>query len=165
LIPELERSIRGLENCGLENFGRALMRTKPYLVSYLASYRAMILTVALATIPAFAGNHFAAHPRTSQPSNHLGPHAYLESQYMHHAYNTQRCQSCARDSHGRILRNPQANREFRNTHPCPAAGKTVGACPGYVADHIRALKHGGADVPSNMQWQTITAAREKDKSE
>jgi hypothetical protein len=26
--------------------------------------------------------------------------------------------------------------------------------PGYVVDHIVALKRGGADHPGNMQWQT-----------
>jgi len=40
---------------------------------------------------------------------------------------------------------------------------------GYVLamsiDHVQALKHGGADSPSNMQWQTKQAARAKDKWE
>jgi len=48
---------------------------------------------------------------------------------------------------------------------CPATGKTYGACPGYVVDHVIALKRGGADSASNMQWQTTRAAREKDKWE
>jgi hypothetical protein len=30
---------------------------------------------------------------------------------------------------------------------------------------VQALKHGGADEPSNMQWQTKEAAAEKDKWE
>jgi hypothetical protein len=34
-----------------------------------------------------------------------------------------------------------------------------------VIDHIKALKHGGADAPSNMQWQTIAQARAKDRVE
>jgi hypothetical protein len=34
-----------------------------------------------------------------------------------------------------------------------------------VIDHVQALKHGGADTPSNMQWQTIEAAKAKDKIE
>jgi hypothetical protein len=34
-----------------------------------------------------------------------------------------------------------------------------------VIDHVKALKHGGADVASNMQWQTKGAAKEKDKWE
>jgi len=35
----------------------------------------------------------------------------------------------------------------------------------YVVDHVTPLKRGGADLPSNMQWQTKQAAKAKDKSE
>lgn len=49
--------------------------------------------------------------------------------------------------------------------PCPSTGKSSGACPGYVIDHVQPLKRGGADAPSNMQWQTKEAAKEKDKWE
>jgi len=34
-----------------------------------------------------------------------------------------------------------------------------------VIDHVVALKRGGADAPSNMQWQTVQAAKAKDKIE
>jgi hypothetical protein len=34
-----------------------------------------------------------------------------------------------------------------------------------VIDHVMPLKRGGADAPSNMQWQTIQAAKAKDKIE
>jgi len=51
------------------------------------------------------------------------------------------------------------------THPCPSTGKTSGACPGYVVDLKQALKHGGADSPSNMQWQSAAEAKAKDKWE
>jgi hypothetical protein len=37
--------------------------------------------------------------------------------------------------------------------------------PGHVVDHVVALKRGGADKPSNMQWQTIAAGKAKDKIE
>ena len=70
-----------------------------------------------------------------------------------------------RDSHGHIKRSEHARNEFRKSHPCPSTGKSTGACPGYVIDHKQALKHGGADAPSNMQWQTETEAKRKDKWE
>jgi hypothetical protein len=44
-------------------------------------------------------------------------------------------------------------------------GATRGPCAGYVIDHIQALKHGGADSPDNMQWQTREAAKAKDRLE
>jgi hypothetical protein len=34
-----------------------------------------------------------------------------------------------------------------------------------VVDHIKPLACGGADAPSNMQWQSVTAAKAKDKVE
>lgn len=36
---------------------------------------------------------------------------------------------------------------------------------GYVVDHIEPLACGGADAPSNMQWQTKADAKAKDKWE
>ena len=33
--------------------------------------------------------------------------------------------------------------------------------PGYEVDHIVPLARGGADKPSNMQWLTIPAHKEK----
>jgi len=46
--------------------------------------------------------------------------------------------------------------------PCPSTGRSSGKCPGYIIDHVKALACGGADAPSNMQWQTVRAAKEKD---
>ena len=70
-----------------------------------------------------------------------------------------------RDSHGRIKRSETAKRDFEHHHPCPSTGKTSGACPGYVIDHVVPLKRGGADAPGNMQWQTNEAAKAKDRWE
>lgn len=54
--------------------------------------------------------------------------------------------------------------EFKKAH-CLATGASKGPCKGYVIDHITALACGGADSPSNMQWQTVAEAKEKDKWE
>lgn len=70
-----------------------------------------------------------------------------------------------RDPDGKIHRSPAAKDEFKKSHPCPSTGKSSGACPGYVIDHVKPLKRGGADDPSNMQWQTKEAAKAKDKTE
>jgi len=35
----------------------------------------------------------------------------------------------------------------------------------YVIDHVISLAKGGADSPSNMQWQTKAEAKAKDKWE
>jgi hypothetical protein len=67
--------------------------------------------------------------------------------------------------HGRIERSARARSDFKKQHPCPVTGKSSGACPGYVIDHVKALKRGGDDKPSNMQWQTKEEAKAKDKWE
>lgn len=62
-------------------------------------------------------------------------------------------------------RDPAQVRAFRKTHPCPATGKATGPCKGYVVDHIQPLCAGGPDHPSNMQWQGVKEAKEKDRWE
>lgn len=54
---------------------------------------------------------------------------------------------------------------FKAAHPCPSNGARRGPCPGYVVDHVRPLACGGADAPSNMQWQTVAEAKAKDRWE
>lgn len=54
---------------------------------------------------------------------------------------------------------------FVRENPCPETGQPRGPCPGYVVDHITPLCAGGADKPSNMQWQTVEAGKLKDKEE
>jgi len=69
--------------------------------------------------------------------------------------------------HDRVKRDPEQRRRFMGAHPCPGgpdAGSTR-RCHGYVVDHVKALKRGGADRPSNMQWQTTAEAKAKDRWE
>lgn len=74
-------------------------------------------------------------------------------------------QGVKRDANGHIARSTEAKHEFQKSHPCPSTGKSSGSCPGYVIDHVTPLKRGGADAPSNMQWQTIEQGKLKDKIE
>jgi hypothetical protein len=64
-----------------------------------------------------------------------------------------------RDSHGKIKRSSKAKEEFKKQTGYPKGR------PGYVIDHVVPLSKGGADSPSNMQWQTKADAKAKDKWE
>src|SRR2546425_7508714 len=69
------------------------------------------------------------------------------------------CKTCPRDANGRILRHPAARAQFLRQTGYPHGR------PGYVVDHIIPLECGGADSPTNMQWQTIAEAKAKDRTE
>lgn len=70
-----------------------------------------------------------------------------------------------RDEHGKIARSQQMRHAFKQLEPCPANGHRKGPCPGYIIDHVIPLCAGGADRPSNMQWQTVADAKAKDREE
>ena len=67
--------------------------------------------------------------------------------------------SIKRDANGKIHRSQSARLAFMKMTGYPHGR------PGYVIDHIVPLKKGGCDCPGNMQWQTIEAAKAKDKVE
>jgi hypothetical protein len=123
----------------------------------------------------------SSRSRTYRPRSYAGssrshastPHSYRS----HSAHNSQRSRgpvssrqttangTVQRDSHGKIKRSAAAKDAFKRQKPCPSTGKSRGACPGYVIDHVKPLECGGADAPSNMQWQTVSAGKAKDKTE
>lgn len=58
-----------------------------------------------------------------------------------------------------IKRNASARREFLRQTGYPKGR------PGFIVDHIVPLKRGGCDCPENMQWQTVSEAKAKDRWE
>jgi len=101
---------------------------------------------------------YTYHPKSSTPRTQ---HSTAHTSHHNNTY----AQGVQRDSHSKIARSPKAKSDFKKSHPCPSTDKSNGACPGYVIDHVKPLKRGGADKPSNMQWQTKEAAKQKDKTE
>ena len=71
----------------------------------------------------------------------------------------------AQDADAKILRSSSAKAEFKRLQLCPSTGRPRGACPGYIIDHVVPLCAGGPDDPGNMQWQTVEAAKVKDRAE
>jgi 5-methylcytosine-specific restriction endonuclease McrA len=123
---------------------------------------ALILTV-IAMAPAAASDKRSYGARSVADSK--GTVSEARSVGSHSRSTSAKCATCDRDANGRIKRDPAVRRTFQQQHPCPATGKTTGACPGYVVDHVLPLKRGGADALENMQWQTTAAARAKDRIE
>jgi hypothetical protein len=121
---------------------------------------ALLLIVALVPFAVARGRTFGRSSSTHSSRSHA-----VRAPKSSARRASKRCTSCARDSHGRIKRSATAKHDFQKAHPCPSTGKTSGGCPGYVVDHVVPLKRGGADAPSNMQWQTKAAAKAKDKIE
>ncbi len=107
------------------------------------------------------GGGHGSHAHTSSAHGTHGSHAHSDGGHGGHA----RTPGVQRDHDGRIHRSTAAKDDFKRRHPCPSTGKSSGACPGYVIDHVVPLKRGGADAPSNMQWQSTAEARAKDKTE
>jgi hypothetical protein len=140
----------------------------------------ILLVLAMAAITAghgggshYSGSHYSGSSHLSSSSGHhssnfhgrsstfgSSTHGYYASGSHHDATShSHAAVGVERDSHGRIKRSEEAKREFMRQTGYPHGR------PGYVIDHIIPLKRGGADSPSNMQWQTIAEAKAKDKWE
>lgn len=139
-------------------------------------FRSIALTMAMAVAVSapragLAGGHSSGASHTSyrssphSTSTHLSSHPGTEPTKASPKHSTKRVGDVPRDHHGKIKRDPEQRRAFMHSHACPSTGKTSGACPGYVVDHVVPLKRGGADHPSNMQWQTTAQAKAKDRWE
>ncbi len=149
--------------------------------------RALLLALLISITPAYATRSSSSHSSSSH--SHSSSHSYHShssvshrthsstgrthrsgSAYSgHRSYGTRSPRTSAygvqRDGHGRIKRSAAAKNDFKRQHQCPSTGRSSGACPGYVIDHVRALECGGPDTSSNMQWQTVADGKAKDKTE
>ena len=95
------------------------------------------------------------HPRAAPAHHPRATRAY-------HATKSPRAKPYARSgtsSHGKIKRSSSARHDFMRQTGYPHGRK------GYVIDHVVPLACGGADAPSNMQWQTTADAKAKDRVE
>ncbi len=114
---------------------------------------AFVLIAAPPVSPISAKGHSSHHTTSHHStSHHTSTHTKGSTHTKSAGTHTTKRSKAARDA-------------FMKKNPCPANGHTSGACPGYVVDHIKPLKRGGADAPSNMQWQTIEEGKTKDKWE
>jgi len=127
--------------------------------------RYLLLAVLLAGTAAFAAARDSRVYGSRNVGRSTGTVSKTRSIGGHTRSTAAHCTTCQRDANGRIKRDPAARRAFVREHPCPATGRATGACPGYVVDHVQPLKRGGMDAPENMQWQTIEAAKRKDRVE
>ena len=141
----------GLRKSGEGNMGRVLTA----LVTFIT-----LLATPMAMARGGHSSHGAHHSSHSASGHH-----YHHSHSLGSTHHSSRALGVSRDSHGHIKRSAEAKAMFKRSHPCPSTANSSGTCPGYAIDHIRPLKRGGADAPSNMQWQTVEAAKLKDRTE
>lgn len=68
---------------------------------------------------------------------------------------------------GKTERSAAVLAAFREKYPCPATGKSTGACPGWAIDHVIPLACGGADAVYNLQWlpNSIKSAKGPDSKD
>lgn len=150
---ESQQNVRPSDSPSVVGWKHALRPIMPYAVLLL-----LLLSIALPST-ASSGSHGTGRSR-SHSSSHT--RSYRGS---HHHSGRAASSSIRRDTHGRIRRSAAAKHSFERQHPCPSTGRSSGRCPGYVVDHVRPLECGGADAPSNMQWQTVADGKAKDKTE
>lgn len=137
--------------------GRAKSSHAAARVTHKTRHRARVYNVSNTPTRAYSRKSSSFVPNANRNAKRQGAATKKQA--------SRRAADVSRTADGRIARSTRARDEFRQDRPCPSTGWTTGSCPGYVVDHVKALKHGGADAPNNMQWQTSAAAKAKDRVE
>jgi hypothetical protein len=99
-------------------------------------------TIALVGLLACCG--LGAQAKEASSSNRHGTTHYPAGSHSHSpsrsapksTAHSKAAPGVALDSHGKIARSPRALQQFKTAHPCPGTGKTYGACPGYIVEHV-----------------------------
>ncbi len=128
---------------------------------------AALLTALLgSTAPADAQAHKSGTSgQTHQTTIKSGkPKAAAQTSTTHPASKSTSAKSSASHSATKAVTTPRVRSEAAKHDFWKQSGYPKGR-PGYVVDHIVPLACGGADAPSNMQWQTVEAGKAKDKVE
>lgn len=120
----------------------------------LVIFLIFILSLDILSVAARGNGHSSnSHPTKSVHSKISSKSSSNTEKHTHKAT------VAAHHGHGHIKRSENAKHEFLKQTGHPKGWK------GHVVDHIVPLECGGADSPSNMQWQTTEAAKIKDKTE
>ena len=131
--------------------------TRRWLVArWLGALLAVFAMIAIAPLEAKARPSKGSGAKASHPRATKAPKASKASKPA--TVRASRA-SVPRTARSKIQRSDAARHAFARQTGYPHGR------PGYVIDHVVPLACGGADAPSNMQWQTIAAGKAKDRTE
>src|SRR5262249_10648082 len=120
---------------------------------------AAMLLLPLTVVAQKGGRSRSSSPRSSSSSTaHKRKSTSIKSG-SRRTYRPRKSTVAQRKANGKIRRSAAARSQFMRQTGYPRGRK------GYVVDHIVPLECGGADTPSNMQWQTAAGAKIKDRTE
>lgn len=120
------------------------------MVRRFAAVVGILLAIGLTTAEGAQKTHIKAY--TKKDSTHVAAHDRKPKTAVART-------TAPRDDRGRIQRSAAARHAFARQTGYPHGR------PGYVIDHVVPLACGGADAPSNMQWQTTAEGKAKDRTE
>lgn len=120
-------------------------------IAFFGAARSIAVAALMALLAFGANTNAFAH-------GHHSSHGYSRSR-TYHTYTPRTYHTYRTYHYHRIHRSAESRYDFERMTGYPHGR------PGYVIDHIVPLACGGADTPSNMQWQTIAAGKAKDKWE